>query len=175
MTSRIDRRFFLSATASALLGTAVPLRAAPAPSVPPGHALAGNTLEGQRYELAQDAGKAVLVFFWSTDCAVCRDKMPELRANYEAWRDKPFQLVAVSLDRSLAAVREYDAILNRVVPMKQQFPMLWRADATHRDDFGAMAQTPTSFILDKQHREVKQIRGRIDASLWDDIAELVLT
>jgi thiol-disulfide isomerase/thioredoxin len=172
MTTRIDRRSFLSTVALAALGPTLPLRAAPAA---PGHALAGNTLEGQRYELAQDAGKVVLVFFWSTDCAVCRDKMPELRANYEAWRDKPFQLVAVSLDRSLAAVREYDAILNRVVPMKQQFPMLWRADATHRDDFGAMAQTPTSFILDKQHREVKQIRGRIDASLWDDIAELVLT
>lgn len=172
MTSRIDRRSFLSATALAALGSALPLHAAPAA---PGHALAGTTLEGRRYELAQDAGKALLVFFWSTDCAVCRDKMPELRANYEAWRDKPFQLVAVSLDRSLAAVREYDAILNRVVPMKQQFPMLWRADAAHRDDFGAMAQTPTSFILDKQHREVKQIRGRIDASLWDDIAELVLT
>lgn len=172
MTSRIDRRSFLSAAALAALGHAVPLQAAP-PA--PGHALAGNTLEGRRYELAQDAGKAVLVFFWSTDCPVCRDKMPELRANYEAWRDKPFQLVAVSLDRSLAAVREYDAILNRVVPMKQQFPMLWRADATHHDDFGPVAQTPTSFILDRQHREVKQVRGRIDASLWDDIAELVLT
>jgi thiol-disulfide isomerase/thioredoxin len=175
MTSRIDRRSFLSTTALAALGSALPLQAAPVASVPSGHALAGNTLEGQRYELAQDAGKAVLVFFWSTDCAVCRDKMPELRANYEAWRDKPFQLVAVSLDRSLAAVREYDTILNRVVPMKQQFPMLWRADARHRDDFGPMAQTPTSFVLDKQHREVKQIRGRIDASLWDDIAELVLS
>jgi len=172
MTSRIiDRRSFLSAATLAALGTALPLRAAPAPV----HAVAGNTLEGRRYESAQDLGKALLVFFWSTDCPVCRDKMPELRANYEAWRDKPFQLVAVSLDRSLAAVREYDAILNRVVPMKQQFPMLWRADATHRDDFGTMAQTPTSFILDKQHREVKQVRGRIDASLWDDIAELVLT
>jgi thiol-disulfide isomerase/thioredoxin len=135
----------------------------------------GKTIDGKPFRLASLKGKVVLVMFWSTGCAVCRDKMPELRANYEAWRDKPFQLVAVSLDRSLAAVREYDAILNRVVPMKQQFPMLWRADATHRDDFGAMAQTPTSFILDKQHREVKQIRGRIDASLWDDIAELVLT
>lgn len=172
MDSLIDRRFFLSVTALASLGSALPLRAAPAA---PGHALAGTTLEGRRYELKQDIGKAVLVFFWSTDCPVCRDKMPELRANYEAWRDKPFQLVAVSLDRSLAAVREYDAILNRVVPMKQQFPMLWRADAAHRDDFGAMVQTPTSFILDKQHREVKQVHGRIDASLWDDIAELVLT
>lgn len=172
MSPRIDRRSFLSAAALAALGGSVGLRAAPASPV---QVLTGSTLEDRRYDLKQDEGKAVLVFFWSTDCPVCRDKMPELRANYEAWRDKPFQLVAVSLDRSLAAVREYDAILNRVVPMKQQFPMLWRAAATHRDDFGPIVQTPTSFILDRQHRVVKQVQGRIDASIWDDIAALVLT
>jgi len=170
-SSRTDRRSFLSAAALAALWPAGALRAAE----PRGHSLAGTTIEGRPYELKQDAGKAVLVFFWSTECAVCRDKMPELRANYEAWRDKPFQLVAVSLDRSRQALREYIAILDRVVPMQQQFPMLWRADAAQRDDFGAIAQPPTSFILDRQHREVKQVHGRIDAALWDDIAELVLS
>lgn len=169
--NRLDRRSFLSAAAWAACVPAAALAAPPAT----GHRLIGTTLEGQPYDLQQDLGKAMLVFFWSTDCAVCRDKMPELRANYEAWRDKPFQLVAVSLDRSLQALREYDRILNRVVPMKQQFPQLWRPDTHLRDDFGPIAQTPTSFILDKQHREVKQVHGRIDAALWDDIAELVLT
>ena len=167
---RLDRRSFLSAAGLMAWGGSAALHAAPAPA----HTLAGTTLEGRPYDLKQDAGKAILVFFWSTDNPVCRDKMPELRANYEAWRDKPFQLVAVSLDRSLEAVRQYDAILNRVVPMKQQFPMLWRPEAGLHDDFGPIAQVPTSFILDKQHREVKQVHGRIDAALWDDIADLVL-
>jgi len=169
--THLDRRSFLAAVACAAVAPA-PARAAPPAAA---HRLSGTTLEGQPYDLRQDLGKAVLVFFWSTDCAVCRDKMPELRANYQAWRDKPFQLVAVNLDRSLQALREYDRILNRVVPMTQQFPQLWRAETNLRDDFGAIVQTPTSFILDKQHREVKQVHGRIDAALWDDIAELVLT
>jgi hypothetical protein len=38
-----------------------------------------------------------------------------------------------------------------------------------------VAQAPTSFLLDREGRLVKEIRGRIPAGLWDDIAELVLT
>jgi thiol-disulfide isomerase/thioredoxin len=136
--------------------------------------LSGQTLDAKPYALSQDQGKAILVFLWSTDCAVCRDKMPELRTNYGAWRDKGFQLVAVSLDKNLADVQAYDRILSHTVPMKQQFPSLWRADPAHKDSFGPVAKAPTSFLLNRQGQLEKEIRGRIPTELWDDIAELVL-
>jgi thiol-disulfide isomerase/thioredoxin len=136
--------------------------------------LAGTTLEGQPYDMKAEQGKVVLVFFWSTDCAVCRDKMPELRLNYEAWRSKGFQLVAINLDKSLAAVQDYQGILDRMVPKAQRFPSLWRGAVAHRDSFGPVAQTPTTFVLDRKHKVVNEIRGRIAPGLWDDIAELVL-
>ena len=60
------------------------------------------------------------------------------------------------------------------VPKAQRFPSLWRGAAAHRDSFGPMAQTPTTFVLDRQHKMVKEIRGRIPPGLWDDVAELVL-
>jgi thiol-disulfide isomerase/thioredoxin len=167
----MNRRHFLHCSCAALAQGAVAGAQAQAPSA----SLSGQTLDGKPYDLRQDAGKVVLVFFWSTACPVCRDKMPELRLNYEAWRDKNFQLLAVSLDKSLDELRGYDAILNRVVPPGQRFPWLWRGAAAHRDSFGAMSQTPTSFLLDRKGQLVKQLRGRIEATLWDDIAELVLT
>jgi thiol-disulfide isomerase/thioredoxin len=136
--------------------------------------LVGTTLEGRPYDLRTDAGKVVLVFFWRTDCAVCRDKMPELRLNYAAWRAKGFQLVAVNTDKALAAVREYQTILDRTVPAGQRFPSLWRGDSAHRDSFGGIANAPTSFVLDRKHGVVREIGGRIPPGLWDDIAELVL-
>ena len=163
------RRLLAGAALSALAGVSH------AQVAPPKHSLLGKTLDGRAYDLQQDRGKAVLVFFWSTRCAVCRDKMPELRANYEAWRDKGFQLVAVSVDRHLDELNTYDSVVNRMVPPSQKFPLLWRGDAGHRDSFGPVSHTPTSFILDRQGLEVKQIRGRIDPALWDDMAELVLT
>ena len=137
--------------------------------------LSGQTLDGKPYDLRQDLGKVVLVFYWSTGCPVCRDKMPELRVNYEAWRNKGFQLLAVSVDKSLDELRAYDAILNRVAPPTQRFPWLWRGASVHRDSFGSLSHTPTSFLVDRKGQVVKQFLGRIEATLWDDIAELVLT
>jgi thiol-disulfide isomerase/thioredoxin len=167
----MNRRLFGTALAAATFAPAG-LRAQPLPAP---STLAGTTLEGQPYDLRAEQGKVVLVFFWATDCAVCRDKMPELRLNYEGWRTKGFQLVAVNTDRSAGAVREYQSILDRTVPIAQRFPSLWRGAGAHRDSFGPVAQTPTSFVLDRKHRVVSEIRGRIAAGLWDDIAELVLS
>jgi peroxiredoxin len=160
------------ASAGALSAHAQPATAASTPM--PVATLAGRTLDGKPYELRQDLGKVVLVFFWSTGCPVCRDKMPELRLNYEAWRDKGFQLLAVSVDKSFEELRAYDTILNRVIAPTQRFPWLWRGAVGHRDGFGSLALTPTSFLIDRKGQIVKQMRGRIEASLWDDIAELVL-
>ncbi len=171
----MNRRFLLEAiAATATLGAVRLSHAQTKPSAKP-FQLSGQTLDAKPYVLSQDQGKAILVFFWSTDCAVCRDKLPELRSNYSAWRDKGFQLVAVSMDKNLADVQAYDRILSHTVPMKQQFPSLWRADPAHRDSFGPVAKAPTSFLFNRQGQLVKEIRGRIPAELWDDIAELVLT
>ncbi|MDP3823233.1 MAG: TlpA disulfide reductase family protein [Burkholderiales bacterium] len=169
----MNRRHLLQTGFAAALASPMLLRAQPAATVAPA-TLAGSTLEGRPYDMKAEQGKVVLVFFWSTDCAVCRDKMPELRLNYEAWRGKGFQLVAVSIDKSLAAVQDYQGILDRMVPPAQRFPSLWRGSAAHRDSFGPMVQTPTTFVLDRQHKMVKEIRGRIPPGLWDDVAELVL-
>ena len=163
------RQMVLSATGLLGMGPAA-LRAQAAP-----FALSGRTLDGKPYDMAQEKGKVVLVFFWSTTCAVCRDKMPELRANYEAWREKAFQIVAVNVDKTLEDLQAYDRVLSGVVPPRQRFPWLWRGEANHRDNFGPVAQTPTSFLLDRKGALVKQVRGRVAPELWDDIAELVLT
>ena len=170
----MNRRHLLQTGIAAALASPMLLRAQPAPTVAPA-TLAGTTLEGRPYDMKAEQGKVVLVFFWSTECAVCRDKMPELRLNYEAWRSKGFQLVAVSLDKSLAAVQDYQGILDRMVPPSQRFPSLWRGAATQRDSFGPVLQTPTTFVLDRKHKVVNEIRGRIAPGLWDDVAELVLS
>ncbi|MFM2448716.1 MAG: hypothetical protein RIS44_1166 [Pseudomonadota bacterium] len=171
----MNRRFLLQTLAAAAAWGAVGLGHAQTKPNAKTFQLSGQTLDAKPYDLSQDQGKAILVFFWSTDCSVCRDKMSELRSNYAAWRDKGFQLVAVNLDKNLADVQAYDRILAHTVPMNQKFPSLWRADPAHRDSFGAVTKAPTSFLINRQGQLEKEIRGRIPAELWDDIAELVLT
>jgi peroxiredoxin len=135
--------------------------------------LQGRTLDGKSFDLTRLRGKVVLVVFWSTTCAVCRDKMPELRANYEGWHGQPFEMVLVSTDRRVQDVHAYEEILALTVPPVQRFPRLWTGEAGYIDDFGAKAHLPITFIIGKSGRVEKTYTGRIPAEAWDDIADLL--
>jgi peroxiredoxin len=137
--------------------------------------LVGKTMQQARVDLAQLKGKVVLLFFWSTDCPVCLDKLPELRRNLDGWRGKDFVIVAVSQDRTMADLKHYEQVLDKVVPPNEQMKIVWRRDAAHRDSFGELsAKTPTTIVIDRQGKVAKTVSGRMPAELWDDIAELVL-
>jgi peroxiredoxin len=135
--------------------------------------VAGPTVEGKPFELAALQGKVVLLMFWSTDCAVCRDKMAELRQNYEGWQGKPFELVLVATDRRFQDVEAYERIISRTVPLKQRFVQLWSGQAGYRDSVGAPGPLPASFLIDKRGKVVERYQGRIPAEAWDRIAELL--
>ena len=135
--------------------------------------LRGRTLDGQAFDLARLRGKVVMVLFWSTDCAVCRDKMPELRANVKGWQGRPFELVSVSTDRQRSNAVTYQGLVNATVPTSQRFTSLWTGEAQYRDSFGAPGQLPAAFLLDKDGRLVEQYQGRIPPEAWDRIADLL--
>lgn len=145
------------------------------PNAMPNAMLVGKTMQPATVDLAQLKGKVVLLFFWSTDCAVCLDKLPELRRNLEGWRGKDFVIVAVSQDRSMADLKAYEQVLDKVAPPNPQMKIVWRRDASHRDSFGDLpVKTPTTIVIDREGKVAKTLRGRVPAELWDDIAELVL-
>ncbi|MCV0439345.1 MAG: TlpA family protein disulfide reductase [Hydrogenophaga sp.] len=135
--------------------------------------LRGTTLDGQPFDLAALRGKVVMVLFWSTDCAVCRDKMPELRANLKGWQGRPFELVGVSTDRDRAAIETHHRLVQLTVPESQRFTSLWIGDNQHRNSFGPPGQLPAVFLLDKAGRVVESHHGRVPAQTWDRIADLL--
>ena len=85
--------------ALACLGAPVQAQTPPATVFTP--QVEGRTVDGKPFNLASLRGKVVLLMLWSTGCAVCRDKMHELRQNYEGWAARPFELVLVSTDRRI--------------------------------------------------------------------------
>lgn len=143
--------------------------------------ITGKTIDGQPFDLAKQKGKVVLVMFWATDCAVCRDKMPELRENAKGWQGKPFTTVLVSADRRMSDVDSYNAIINASVPMKERLTQLWANDPGYRDSLGTpemmrnrtSTTLPLTLVIDKKGNVVKRYQGRIPAEVWDDIAELL--
>ena len=174
-------RSALCVTAALLMGMALPAAAQSAASAPGASTAAafvvpqmeGKTIEGNPFKLASLKGKVVLVMFWSTGCAVCRDKMPELRTNYEGWAGKPFELVAVNNDTRVQDFLDYERIISRTVPLKQRFIQLWTGESSYKDNIGKPAQLPAAFLVDKTGKVVERYVGRIPPEAWDRIADLL--
>lgn len=135
--------------------------------------LEGTALDGKPYALSAQRGKVVMVVFWSTACAVCRDMLPELRANHAGWRGKPFELVTVATDAKRQDVLDHERIVEQIVPRHERYVGLWRADPQHRDSFGAIGNLPASFVLDREGRVVERFNGRIPPEAWDRVADLL--
>jgi peroxiredoxin len=147
--------------------------AAPAGTTGPTPTLRGTTLDGKAFSLDTLRGRVVLVLYWSTGCAVCRDKMRELRANMMGWQGQPFSLIGVNTDPKRQDWVEYERLVSDTIPAAQRFPSLWTGDAAYVDSMERPTQLPSACLIDKGGRLVERYRGRIPAEAWDRIAELL--
>ena len=135
--------------------------------------LQGLTVSGQRLALSDLQGQVTLVFHWSTACAVCRDKMHEMRANVSGWAGEPFQLLGVNWDARRSDLVDYEALLRQTVPPAQRLQSIWTGDGHYQSSMPRPTHLPMAYLIDKQGRLVDTYSGRIPPDAWDRIASLL--
>ena len=142
---------------------------APAPEA----RLRGPTLDGRNYDLATQRGRVVMVVLWRTDCAVCLNKMPELRANALGWKGKPFDLVTLNVDPRRADADTYDRARRLVASGAGPVWSFWQGDVQWPAAWAAGARLPVTLVFDTQGVLKARHEGRVPPDVWDEVAELL--
>jgi thiol-disulfide isomerase/thioredoxin len=128
--------------------------------------LSGTTLEGKQINLDDYEGKVVLLDFWATWCGPCIAEMPNVKKVYEDYHDKGFEIIGISLDRSVEPLKEYIAENNIA------WANIYDADQENSiaDQFSITA-IPSMFIVGKDGK-IAAVNAR-GPELGKTVAELL--
>lgn len=124
--------------------------------------------QGERFRTEDLRGKVAVVFYWSTSCAVCRDKLPEMRANLKGWKDKPFALITVNVDRRKDDWLAYERAMNITQTGGKNLAVL------HQDaKVAAPTKLPVTLLVDAKGQVLARYEGRLAPEVWDSVADLL--
>jgi len=117
-----------------------------------------NDTLGIPVSLASFKGKYVLVDFWASWCGPCRRENPNVVKTYNAYKDKGFQILSVSLDQPgakdkwIKAIHDDNLTWTHVSDLKY-----WDNEVAKQ--YGIQA-IPANFLLDPEGKIIaKNLRG----------------
>jgi peroxiredoxin/uncharacterized cupredoxin-like copper-binding protein len=109
------------------------------------------TPDGGTLALSSLRGKVVLIDFWASWCGPCRKENPAVKAIYEKYKNKGFEIYGVSLDNDgakwKAAIAKDGLTWKHVSELKG-----WTSTAG--EAYG-VSSIPATFLIDKEGRIVK--------------------
>ncbi|HSJ81538.1 MAG TPA: TlpA disulfide reductase family protein [Thiobacillus sp.] len=120
----------------------------------PAPALKFKDIDGKTLDLAQLKGKVVLINFWATWCPPCRREMPSMERLSQAFKGKPFVVLAVNVGEDADTIEAFTSQLDAV----PTFPILLDTRSQGMRAW-KVAGLPTTFLVDQQGRIVASAIG----------------
>jgi len=123
---------------------------------------------GKKVRLKDLRGKVVLINFFATWCAPCRQEVPDFIHLYKQFKDKGFEIVGIGVDMEGEAV---------IRPFAEHLQIPYPVVAGTREvvmDYGGITGVPTSFFVDREGYLAEQFIGlRPAQSLEKTIVKLL--
>ncbi|MHC1767436.1 MAG: TlpA family protein disulfide reductase [Verrucomicrobiia bacterium] len=126
-----------------------------------------TALDGREVDLAKLKG-VVLIEFWSTSCGPCIAQMPSIKAAYDKFHKRGFEVVAISLDDKESILRKF--IAEKELPWPQHFDGKgWENQFAVR--YGIFS-IPTTWLVDKRGKlRETQTQGDLERRIESLLAE----
>ena len=106
----------------------------------PAASLELEALDGAAYRLEDYRGKVVLVNFWATWCAPCREEMPSIERLRQGLEGRPFAVLAVNVGEGARVARDF------MQTMPHGFTVLLDRDGRTTKSWGARI-LPATYVL----------------------------
>ncbi|QQR80810.1 MAG: TlpA family protein disulfide reductase [Deltaproteobacteria bacterium] len=100
-----------------------------------------------------------MVNFWATWCPSCVQEIPSLEALNQVMKDKPFEILAVSVDEE-----GWPAIDSFVKKFPMTFPILLDVQGMVSSQYGTY-QLPESYLIDSKGKIIQKYIGSMN---WMD-------
>lgn len=105
--------------------------------------LAGRTLDGGRFDLADLRGQVVVVNVWASWCAPCREELPLLAETARQWSGKGLSVVGLNVRDKDAAARQMLAETGA-----ENLTVVTDPEGTLAVDWGVVG-VPETFVVDR--------------------------
>lgn len=119
-------------------------------------------LQGKKVSLEDYRGKVVFMNIWATWCDPCREEMPSMEMLYKKMKGRPFEILAVSVDRDkdkVVAFRdEYKLTFPILLDKRRKITRIYRTTGV-----------PETFIIDSDGVVAEKVIG---ARNWSEMSSV---
>lgn len=113
-----------------------------------------ETLTGKSIDLSEQDGRVLLINFWATWCAPCREEIPDLKTLHADLKQQGLRVIGIALDR-----KGRDVVDPFVEQHTINYPIVIDTDGTAEAAFGPIPGLPTTIVVTADGQITKRVIG----------------
>lgn len=129
-------------------------------------------INGNPVSLNDFRGKVIILDFWATWCIPCRQELPHFQELHEAYKDRGFAMVGVSVDQGGTAMVKPFVEKNRLtyvnlIATEEMAKLYGEGTPAIKKMYGPIQGIPATFIINKKGEIVQKYVGEVPRRIFE--------